>query len=317
MIPNTEMGADRQLVHRDVLPRHGDTVGAFCAGVGPRIDTALAASVAGLGRELGGLEGVIARAVGVDGPRGRRWRPLLGLAAARAAGLRPDDAMAVAIAAELTHTASLVLDDLPCMDDSPLRRGGAATHREAGAAGAILVAIGLLGRAAELVATAPYAAAELGAVWGRTIGLLGMSGGQAVDLAARRRLTGPRRRLHRQKTVALCVFALEGSARAAGATGTTRTALDRYATDLGWAYQLADDAADIGQDDAAGRPPGGRDPHNQSQRLMRRAERRLLQTDGLDARGVELLVALGRSVVPPAKLDSEMDSSPYRSEAIC
>jgi geranylgeranyl diphosphate synthase, type II len=199
----------------------------------------------------------------------------------------------------LTHAASLVLDDLPCMDDSSERRGGAATHREVGAAGAILVAVGLLGRAAELVASSRVGAAELGGAWGWTIGLLGMSGGQALDLAARRRMTGAKRRLHRQKTTALCALALEGCTRAAGGSADACAAVRAYALHLGWAYQLADDAADLSQDGAIGRPPGGRSPLRQSRRLMQRAEQRLRADGSIDPRGVELLIGLGRTVVPP------------------
>lgn len=268
---------------------------AFVAEVAPRIDAAVTASVAGLGAELG-MAGVIARAVGTQGPRGRRWRPLLGVAAATAAGGRMEDALPLAVAVELTHTASLVLDDLPCMDDSSMRRGASATHREVGTAGALLVCIGLLGRAAELIARSPCAADELGGEWGSTIGLMGMSGGQAVDLGATRPLTGATRRLHRQKTVALCALAVAGAARAAGRPAPACAALRRFATDLGWAYQLADDAADLVQDAGAGRPPGGRSPLRQSERLLRRAGRRLRDAGALDAAGTGLMVDLARWV---------------------
>jgi geranylgeranyl pyrophosphate synthase len=271
-------------------------VGSFVDRVSPRIDAAIDGAVAGLGQELGGMDRVIARAVGTEGMRGRRWRPLLGVAAAVAGGGRVDDALPLAVAVELTHTASLVLDDLPCMDDSPQRRGLTATHREVGTAGALLVCIGLLGRAAELVARSPHAAAELGSQWGRTIGLLGMSGGQAMDLAAVSPLKGAARRLHRQKTVALCVLAVEGAARASGRSPAACAALAGYATDLGWAYQLVDDAADLAQDKGAGRPPGGRSPLRQSERLLLRAERRLRHSGALGDAGVRLMAELGRWV---------------------
>jgi geranylgeranyl pyrophosphate synthase len=318
MMPITEMDLERLVIQGVVDRRRQDAAHVFARRVMPEVDAAIADSVAGLGRGLGDVEAVIARAVGVQGPRGRRWRPLLGLAAAVAAGGRMEDAIPLVVAVELTHTASLVLDDLPCMDDTSLRRGASSTHREIGTAGAILVTIGLLGRAAELIATVPGHAAELGGRWGRTIGLAGMSGGQAIDLSTTRPPKGASRRLHRQKTVSLSVLAVEGSARAAGASDECCSALRRYATDLGWAYQLADDAVDREQDDVAGRPAGGHSPRAQSRRLMARAEWRLRQAEVLHPDGLDLLLQLGRSVVPPGgAADDPSAPTPREREDAC
>ena len=298
MMPITEMDEDRRLI-ADVAARAGARrVAAFAAARLPLVEHALERAVAGLGAELGGVSDAVARAVGTGGRGGRRWRPLLALAAAEACGGRPEETADVAAAVELTHTASLVLDDLPCMDDSAQRRGESATHRLVGSAGAILVSIGLLGRAAELLAASPRQGAALAGDWGRCLGLAGMAGGQAADLAAWR--AGPARRLLREKTTALSAFALTAGARAAGAGEAERTALGRFGRDLGWAYQLSDDAADAEEDAAIGRAPGGRAPLRQRDRLMRRAERTLREAEGLRADGVELLLAFARAVVPQA-----------------
>ncbi|HET7229891.1 MAG TPA: polyprenyl synthetase family protein [Longimicrobium sp.] len=295
MMPITEMEDERRLM-ADVAQRvAARRTAAFAAARLPLLEAELAGAVDGLGAELGVVQAALARAVGTEGRAGRRWRPLLTFAAAEACGAPPAAAAPAAAAVELTHTASLVLDDLPCMDDGESRRGNAATHRLVGPAGAILVAVGLLGRAAELLARSPRGAAELGAEWGHCIGLRGMSGGQAVDLAGWH--GGPARRLLRAKTTALSALALSAGARVAGASPSSAAALAAYGRGLGWAYQLADDAADAAEDAAAGKRPGGRVPLRQGARLMRAAERTLRACGELDRAGVELLVAFGRTVV--------------------
>jgi geranylgeranyl diphosphate synthase, type II len=236
----------------------------------------------------------IARAVGLRGAPGSRWRPLLTLATAEAVGADPRKALPAAVAVELTHTASLVLDDLPCMDDAAERRGRAATHLEVGAGGAILVALSMLARSAELLGSLPNEGGRLSASWGRAFGLAGMSGGQAVDLTGAFMNGGAARRLHRRKTTALSELALEAGARCGGASEPTVERLVRFGRDLGWAYQLADDAQDWREDGRLGRGPGGRAPRVQSERLLGRALRHLDATPELSSGGRRLLGALAR-----------------------
>jgi geranylgeranyl pyrophosphate synthase len=260
----------------------------------PALEEALAQAVQpppGLHPAVGAA---LARAVGVGGAAGSRWRPLLTLAATRSLGTPQGAAIPAAVAVELTHAASLVLDDLPCMDDADERRGRAATHRDIGSGGAILVALALLARAAELLGRTPAVGGELAASWGDAFGLAGMSGGQAVDLTGAFMGGGAARRLHRKKTTALSAFALEAGARIGNATEETTLALVRFGRDLGWAYQLADDAEDREEDGRAGKDPGGRAPGRQSARLLRRALLHLDGTSGIDAEGRVLLAALAR-----------------------
>jgi geranylgeranyl pyrophosphate synthase len=218
-------------------------------------------------------------------------------AAAAHRGVR-GDALDVAVAVELTHTASLVLDDLPCMDDADLRRGRAATHRLVGSAGAILLSVGLLARAAELLGRQPLCGGALSEEWGRTVGLDGMAGGQAMDVAASGRLRGAERRLHRSKSAALPAFALSAGARTAGAGDAARAGLEAFGRGLGWAYQLLDDDEDRDEDARQGRAAVGPRPISQSARIMQRAYRRLFQVPGLSDAGLEILVGLAGRVVP-------------------
>jgi geranylgeranyl pyrophosphate synthase len=241
-------------------------------------EAALAREAVAVAAPLPFLAEAAAQTLGTAGhSAGRRWRPMLALVTAEACGGEATDALSVALAVELTHTASLLLDDLPCMDDAATRRGELVAHRRLGNAGAILLAVGLLGRASERLGEVRHAGGTLAASWGRTIGLAGMAGGQAIDLAATGR-TAPRgaaRRLMRRKTTALAALACEGGARAVRAAAPTVDAVTRFGRDLGWAYQLADDACDAAEDAAAGRCVAGRAPARQAAYLLARAGRRL------------------------------------------
>lgn len=270
----------------------------------PLIEDALSAALpapAGLPDELGRAVRV---ATGVGERPGSRWRPLLTLASARACGGEAGQALPVAVAVELTHTASLVLDDLPCMDDSPLRRGRDATHRSVGRGGAILLAVSLLARAAELLGSDEMSAGTLVPAWGRAIGLEGMSGGQAVDLGGGFLAGGAQRRLHRRKTTALSAFAVAGGAASVHAPPEVHRALHRFGRDLGWAYQLVDDAADSAEDTrmraGMGLAPSvdAKASLDRSSRLLRRSLRVLSRAPRLSDEGRELLGFLARRTVP-------------------
>ena len=288
-------------------------VDAFLERHRARFESRLARVSADLGVGVGGLPEVIARAVGTGGRGGRRWRPMLTLAAAEATGAgRPmeEAALDVAVAVELTHTASLVLDDMPCMDDSASRRGEPATHRLVGSAGAILLSVGMLARAVEMLGENDRVGGSVCKQWGRAIGLHGMAGGQAMDVAAKRPLRGSARRLHRAKSSLLPAFALASGARAAGADAETCAGLDSFGRSLGWAYQLLDDVEDLEEDARLGRVTSGLHPLALSRRIMRRAYRRLRRQPGLDEDGREILIGLaGRVVMSEASLGTAVTAT--------
>ena len=87
---------------------------------------------------------------------GKRIRPLLLLLAARdlCCSATPAGLLDLACAVETVHAASLILDDMPCMDDAQLRRGRPTIHCQYGEHVAILAAVALLGKAFGVVATA-------------------------------------------------------------------------------------------------------------------------------------------------------------------
>lgn len=284
-----------------------DDVANFVGDAAPLLEAGLREAAGGVPAGLGPVDEAVRVVLGLEGPRGRRWRPLLALAAAEAAGGRVDEAVDAAVAVELTHAASLVLDDMPCMDDSSQRRGAPATHCLVGSAGAILVAVGLLARAAEFLGRS-RGGAELTAEWGEVFGFRGMSGGQAVDMTTGGRCTGAVRRLYRRKTTALSAFAVCAGARAGGVAPDLLSPLRRFGRDIGWAYQLVDDAHDRVEDRANGRAVGGRDPLLQGTRILDRALRELQRDSSLGPDRSRLLVHLAREVVgvpAPTAIPSE------------
>jgi geranylgeranyl diphosphate synthase, type II len=192
-------------------------------------------------------------------PGGARVRPRLCLAVAAACGDEaPGLSIAMAAALELLHCASLVHDDLPCMDDAPLRRGRASVHRAFGETTAVLVGDGLIALAFACVAeaTAPQHASRairLSGLLARAMGTpSGLVAGQAWELEATVELN----RYHRAKTAALFEAATVGGALAAARDDPEWALLGQA---LGEAYQIADDLADQLGDSAALGKLAGRD----------------------------------------------------------
>ena len=158
-------------------------------------------------------------------------------------------AVPAAAAIELVHAASLILDDLPSMDDAPLRRGRKANHLEFGEATAILAAFGLLNLAYGVLARSydPPLATRMASLVSDAVGPEGLIGGQALDLRATdREITFEMlERIHRGKTGALFVAAATCGAVTAGAAPEPIGALAAYAKNLGLAFQIVDDLLDV------------------------------------------------------------------------
>jgi geranylgeranyl diphosphate synthase, type II len=181
---------------------------------------------------------------------GKRFRPLLTLLAAEAFGAPIAAALDVACAMEMVHAASLILDDLPSMDDARLRRGRPTTHRVYGEADAILASVGLLTRAFGVIAAAPELGAadraELVAALAEAVGFAGLVAGQALDLAerSRPRTVAELDALNHRKTGVLMMAAAEAGARIGAAPAEARRELGEFARRVGLAFQIRDDLID-------------------------------------------------------------------------
>ncbi len=198
---------------------------------------------------------------------GKRVRPLVALAAGQVVGAKPSGALAVAVAVEFVHAASLVLDDLPSMDDAARRRGEPALHRVYGVATAELAAVTLLSRAFEVVSREPgMPPAVRTRILGElavAVGAAGCCGGQAADLAADPATVALEdlESIHARKTGALFVAAVRGGALAGGASDAALETLTLYARNLGLAFQITDDLLDLEGDPERLGKDTGRDGH--------------------------------------------------------
>jgi geranylgeranyl diphosphate synthase, type II len=179
----------------------------------------------------------------------KRIRPVLTLLAAELCGEDTARALPAAAAMELVHAASLILDDLPSMDDAPLRRGRPSNHLQYGEAIAILAAFGLLNLAFGSLARTYEGglAARLTALVSDAVGTDGLIGGQAADLLATEHQIGFEmlERIHRTKTGALFSAAATAGALTSGAAPDAIAALEAFAKNLGLAFQIVDDLLDV------------------------------------------------------------------------
>ncbi len=180
---------------------------------------------------------------------GKRIRPLLAVLCAEHLGAELSAVMSPACALELVHAASLVLDDLPCMDDAAERRGQPTVHAAFGEEVAALTVVALISEAYALIAKAPGlsdpARCELVRILSATIGADGLAGGQEIDLRRGMALSAlDIDELHRRKTGSLFVAAVEVAAVVAEANVEQRASLRLFAEELGLAFQALDDIAD-------------------------------------------------------------------------
>lgn len=188
---------------------------------------------------------------------GKRLRPVLTLTVAEMLGARRRSLASVldlACAIEMVHACSLILDDMPMMDDAALRRGRPTTHRVFGDDVAVLASFGLLNLAFAVVAERAqalrldrYTSEDLLHRLTEAVGSAGLIGGQALDLEGRGQSLDLDRLefIHSHKTGALFCAAAELGAMAADARRRDLDAVSRYAKNLGLAFQITDDLLDV------------------------------------------------------------------------
>ncbi|MBX3276694.1 MAG: polyprenyl synthetase family protein [Acidobacteria bacterium] len=194
-------------------------------------------------------------------PGGKRWRPMLALIGARIVGGSLEAGLPAACAVEFLHTSSIVLDDLPSMDDASMRRGRPALHVIYGESLALLAALALLNESYALLLRAaaaggaPGAAEKLVGEAAHAIGVRGMIGGQASDLIAAQCADALPSRSW--KTNTLLRLTMTCGAMACGAGERETIALARFGECLGTAYQICDDLLDeLAASEATGKPSG-------------------------------------------------------------
>ena len=195
---------------------------------------------------------------------GKRLRPVLCLTAASLFGADPKDVLPFACGIEMVHTYSLIHDDLPAMDDDDLRRGRPSNHKAFDEATAILAGDALQSDAFLCMTTCPLPADRvLRAVheFAAAAGSFGMAGGQELDMIAtgRRISLEDLRHLHALKTGAILRASVTCGAILAGADSGSLEKLGVFGSELGVAFQIADDILDVVSDTATLGKPAGSD----------------------------------------------------------
>jgi geranylgeranyl diphosphate synthase, type II len=181
-------------------------------------------------------------------------------------------ARALACGIEYMHTASLVFDDLPAMDDSRMRRGVACAHVTHGEGVAMLAALAMINRGYAMLwqgisGAAPQRRSAAGEWVDARLGIGGVIGGQAYDISgwAGQQSVAEVSEVAARKTGDLLRLALVLPAIIGKGTPREIQMLDRLALLRGLVYQAADDLKDVlvssessgksaGRDQELGRP---------------------------------------------------------------
>jgi geranylgeranyl diphosphate synthase type II len=196
---------------------------------------------------------------------GKRVRPVLALATARALGADPERYLPVACALELIHTYSLIHDDLPAMDDDVLRRGLPTSHIKYGEDVAILAGDGLFAEAVRLFCEQPGDPARVLAALRElcaATGVDGMVGGQYVDVGGRESGAEGLRALHVLKTGRLIAASVGVMLILEGLGEPETMPYRQFADELGVLFQIVDDILDVTEsDEQLGKPHGSDERH--------------------------------------------------------
>ena len=182
---------------------------------------------------------------------GKRIRPLLSLRVAQLVGNLTALSLRAAAAVEVFHCASLIIDDLPCMDNEMERRGRPTVHVAFGEPTAVLAAFGLVALGSRCVLELPFSNGQLPPVVDfqkrllRTLDCSGLIAGQARDLTLEQ--SSPqnhRSEVNEMKTVPLFELAVEAGMLGADLSVEERGCLRLFGREFGRAFQLSDDLLD-------------------------------------------------------------------------
>ena len=181
---------------------------------------------------------------------GKRIRPVICIKLCEAAGGDPATALDAACAIEMIHTYSLIHDDLPCMDNSDMRRGKPSNHKHFGEFTATLAGDALQTAAFDMILSSdlpPDTILKAARVLAEAAGPYGICGGQHLDVHGVWKLLTEAEliRIHNMKTASLISAAARIGVIIAGGTQEQIKAADEYAMAVGLAFQVRDDVLDI------------------------------------------------------------------------
>ncbi|NGX43047.1 MAG: Farnesyl diphosphate synthase [Chlamydiae bacterium] len=193
---------------------------------------------------------------------GKRFRPILVFMIADALGFGADTTFA-ALSVEFFHTASLVADDLPSMDNDDERRNKPSVHKKFGEAAALLVSYSLIAAGFELIAKNVKVIKKSGLTVSNlsdqlcvlalenasfNTGINGATSGQFVDLAPSDLSVATLREIIHKKTSSLFEISFVFGWLFGGGDLEKLDLVKQAASHFGMAFQIADDLGDMAQD---------------------------------------------------------------------
>jgi len=237
------------VVAREVLKRDAQVIDAALEECLPPVDPRAGDLVPAMRHSLEG---------------GKRLRGVLVLHSAATFGMDAAAVMPSACAFEMLHAATLVHDDLPCIDDSDLRRGRPAAHVAFEEHTALLAADALIIAAFELLARQAESVAAERVVrvigeFARYTGAAGLIGGEQADIIGERLAPDLDllQYIHENKTAKLICAACRTGAILADAPESGLETISDYGMTLGLLFQVTDDILDVvGVEDVLGKPTG-------------------------------------------------------------
>ena len=202
---------------------------------------------------------------------GKRIRPVLLLEFTKLSGGNPTDALEFACALEMIHTYSLIHDDLPCMDNDDFRRGRPSCHKAFNEATALLAGDALLTDAFKVALSTKNISSDkivkATAVLSECAGTKGMIGGQVIDLKYENSKMPLEaiKAMYLMKTGALLVAAAKIGCILGGADEEQIIAAEKFAKNIGLAFQIKDDILDVlGTYESLGKPIGSDEASSKS-----------------------------------------------------
>jgi geranylgeranyl diphosphate synthase type II len=182
---------------------------------------------------------------------GKRLRPILAIAICEAVDGEIEDILVPACCIELFHTCSIMLDDLPSMDNTHYRRGKPATHTVFGTSTTILAAVSLAAKGFEILSQhlnnkkiSPQLMSVIIEMTAKMIGSCGTSGGQFLDLQKSKLTEEELKEIHIKKTSSLFYLAGLIGSELGGANKEEKSRIIEYVRHIGLLFQLVDDYLD-------------------------------------------------------------------------
>lgn len=203
---------------------------------------------------------------------GKRLRPVIMLGAYEMFTGNYKNVLPFACAMEMIHTYSLIHDDLPAMDNDDYRRGRLSNHKKFGEATAILAGDGLLNMAFEIMLRESLELdidkkllVKAMSIIADSSGTEGMIGGQVVDMFCEDSINNidDLKYLQKHKTGAIIKSSAIVGGLLGGATDIELKEIEKFAENLGLAFQIQDDILDVeGNAEKLGKPIGSDKDNN-------------------------------------------------------